>query len=55
MAFDQDVEIVFQGTAAGFGPEAIDKLRKRRALGASDLAGALRRAAGMKGYRRACP
>jgi tetratricopeptide (TPR) repeat protein len=40
-AFDQDVAPVFEGTAGDFGDAAVQKLRARRALGASDLAGAL--------------
>ncbi len=40
-AFDQQVAPVFEGTAGGFGDAAVRKLRARRALGASDLAGAL--------------
>ena len=41
-AFDQDVEEVYRGRADGFGADAIARLQARAALGASDLAGALR-------------
>ena len=40
-AFDQEVEPLFEGTAGGFDAAAVARLRARRALGASDLAGAL--------------
>ncbi|MDP2344958.1 MAG: VIT domain-containing protein [Deltaproteobacteria bacterium] len=40
-AFDQDVEEVYRGTVGGFDPA---RLSKRRALGATDLGGALRQA-----------
>ncbi|HEY8380317.1 MAG TPA: VIT and VWA domain-containing protein, partial [Nannocystis sp.] len=41
-AFDQTVEPIFSGPASSFGAAAQDALLKRGALGASDLAGALR-------------
>jgi hypothetical protein len=41
-AFDQEVAPVFEGAASGFGARAAARLRDRRALGASDLEGALR-------------
>lgn len=41
-AFDQSVEEVYAGTAGGFGEEALRRIRRRRALGASDLQAALR-------------
>ncbi len=41
-AFDQDVEEIYRGRADGFGADAIARLQARAALGASDLAGALR-------------
>ncbi|HVV85938.1 MAG TPA: VIT domain-containing protein [Kofleriaceae bacterium] len=41
-AFDQDVEEVYRGRADGFGADAITRLKARTALGASDVAGALR-------------
>lgn len=40
--FDQGVEQVFAGPASSFGAAAQDAILKRGALGASDLAGALR-------------
>ncbi|WP_248361331.1 VIT domain-containing protein [Anaeromyxobacter oryzae] len=42
--FDQDAELVHDGRVAGLAPERIASLRARGALGASDLAGALRSA-----------
>ena len=45
-AFDQTVEIIYSGSARGFGAGAEQKLRQRRALGASDLSKALVWAAG---------
>jgi hypothetical protein len=51
-AFDQDVELVYQGTAGGWGERELDKLRDRLALGASNLTGALRWAAQQQGYAR---
>jgi hypothetical protein len=47
-AFDQEVELVYEGRAAQFDAS---RLRARGALGASDLAAALRWAAG-RGHRR---
>lgn len=43
VAFDQDVAIVFEGSASEFGQRELDALYTRSALGASDLEGALRR------------
>ncbi|MCA9553637.1 MAG: VWA domain-containing protein, partial [Myxococcales bacterium] len=40
-AFDQEVELIYEGTAGDFGAKAKEALHKRRALGASDLEGAL--------------
>jgi tetratricopeptide (TPR) repeat protein len=40
-AFDQEVEEIFHGQASALGPEAWRALARRRALGASDLHGAL--------------
>jgi tetratricopeptide (TPR) repeat protein len=40
-AFDQAVEVVYQGRASGFGAAALQKLRDRRPLGASNLEQAL--------------
>jgi hypothetical protein len=40
-AFDQDVALIYEGEAGRFDDAAIEKLRARGALGASDLAGAL--------------
>jgi hypothetical protein len=45
VCFDQDTETVYEGTLAGFDDAARAKIRARRALGASDLAGALAQAA----------
>ena len=42
-AFDQDMSLLFDGSAADFGDEQLQALYARRALGASDLAAALRR------------
>lgn len=39
--FDQEVHPVFEGTAGGFDDWAIERIRLRGALGASDLSGAL--------------
>ncbi len=40
-AYDQVVEPIYEGPAAGFGAEALGRLRQRLALGASDLGAAL--------------
>ncbi|MBW2456218.1 MAG: AgmX/PglI C-terminal domain-containing protein [Deltaproteobacteria bacterium] len=40
--FDQDVELIYQGKAEGFGGPHKAKIEARRALGASDLSKALR-------------
>jgi len=40
-AFDQEVVPLFEGPASGFGPAEVVRLGARRALGASDLEGAL--------------
>ncbi|MEK7859684.1 MAG: VIT domain-containing protein [Elusimicrobiota bacterium] len=40
-AFDQDVWPVFEGRAGDFGPDEVSRLKKRGALGASDLKKAL--------------
>ncbi len=37
IGFDQSAELVFDGPASGFGPTQLEILRKRAALGASDL------------------
>ena len=37
IAFDQTAELMFDGPASGFGATQLDALRKRGALGASDL------------------
>lgn len=39
VAFDQDVESIFEGPAARFGMQPIERLLARNALGASDLSG----------------
>ena len=44
--FDQTVETVFSGNASSFGADAAQAILRRGPLGASDLAGALRWAAG---------
>lgn len=41
-AFDQGVKQIYAGPAGGFGADQLSLLRRRGALGASDLAGALR-------------
>ena len=41
-AFDQEVAPIFAGTAGEFSSRDLERLRARRALGASDLQGALR-------------
>ena len=54
--FDQAVSPLFSGTLGGFARPALDSLRARRALGASDLHGALvwaGKTAEGKGIRRA--
>jgi len=45
-SFDQAVEPIYQGPAEGFGDAQLQKIRERRALGASDLERALRWAQG---------
>jgi hypothetical protein len=52
--FDQEVAVLFEGAAGGFGAKAQEALNQRRALGASDLEGALAWAAenGNKRYDR---
>jgi len=40
-AFDQEIAPIYEGPAAGFGDEAIGKMRQRLALGASNLEAAL--------------
>ncbi|MDB4938483.1 MAG: hypothetical protein JWP87_5455 [Labilithrix sp.] len=44
-AFDQTIDVAYRGPLAGYGAEATSRLRAHGALGASDLAGALRWAA----------
>ena len=51
IAFDQTADVVYDGPAGGFGARQVDALLLRRALGASHLEVALRRAAG-SGARR---
>ncbi|MBM4357112.1 MAG: hypothetical protein FJ096_03295 [Deltaproteobacteria bacterium] len=41
IAFDQSRELVFNGTARDFGTPQLERLRRRQALGASDLGRAL--------------
>lgn len=43
-AFDEDTTPIYEGTAAGFGQAELERLRTRRALGASNLSLALERA-----------
>ncbi len=42
VAFDQTAQTVFNGKLSRFGEDQLKELRRRRPLGASDLAGALR-------------
>jgi len=42
VAFDQETEEIFAGKAADFGPNHLQRLKDRRALGASDLERTLR-------------
>ena len=51
MAFDQGAESIYEGRIAGFGAPQLRALRERGALGASNLAGALR-AVASRGERR---
>ena len=51
LAFDQGVDTIFEGRLAEFDASALQALRERGALGASNLAGALRAVAG-RGERR---
>jgi len=51
VAFDQGVEVVFEGRLAQFDRASLRALRERGALGASNLAGALR-AVASRGERR---
>ncbi len=48
-AFDQDISLLFDGEASDFGDAQLQELYSRRALGASDLASALRRASTITG------
>lgn len=52
VAFDQEVVDIYDGPARGFGRDQVDRLLMRRALGASDVRGALAYAAS-SGHRRA--
>jgi hypothetical protein len=45
VAFDQETEEIFAGKAADFGPSQLQRLKDRRALGASDLERTLRQLA----------
>lgn len=47
ICFDQGVEVAYSGPIRGFGAAALAAIRARRPLGASNLAGALRFAAGV--------
>lgn len=42
LVFDQEVETIFEGRISGFGRRHLAAIRRRGALGASDLVGALR-------------
>jgi TonB family protein len=42
VCFDQATELVYAGSVSGFGPAQLERIASRRALGASDLAGALK-------------
>lgn len=54
LAFDQDVEEIFTGSAGDFGKAQLEKIKQRQPLGASDLARALTAAAQKGGaYHRA--
>lgn len=53
LAFDQTTEEIFSGSIGDIGPAVLERLRARRALGASDLAQALRVVSQSSGsYRR---
>ncbi|MBL8636311.1 MAG: hypothetical protein JNM40_24010 [Myxococcales bacterium] len=53
LAFDQSTEEVWSGSIGDVGPAVLERLRSRRALGASDLAQALRAVSQSRGsYRR---
>ncbi|HEY8377388.1 MAG TPA: AgmX/PglI C-terminal domain-containing protein, partial [Nannocystis sp.] len=41
LCFDQATEVVYAGPVSGFGQAQLERIASRRALGASDLAGAL--------------
>lgn len=51
VAFDQGAEVIFEGRLSQFGADSLKALRDRGALGASNLAGALR-AVASRGERR---
>lgn len=51
VAFDQETEEIFAGKAADFGPSHLQRLKDRRALGASDLERTLRQLAVVGGGR----
>ena len=52
VAFDQQVEPIYEGTLGGFDEAARGRLLAREALGASDLGAALAQVAGDKKYAR---
>lgn len=53
LAFDQSTEEIYNGSIAEVGPAVLERLRSRRALGASDLSQALRVVSQSKGsFRR---
>ena len=49
ICFDQQTEEVYSGPASGFGQAQLERIVSRRALGASDLVGALRAVASAPG------
>ena len=49
LAFDQDSAEIYAGKASGFGERALERLRERHALGASDLGAALQALAAAPG------
>jgi len=51
VAFDQETEEIFAGKAADFGPSQLQRIKDRRALGASDLERTLRQLAVVAGSR----
>ncbi|WP_146156085.1 AgmX/PglI C-terminal domain-containing protein, partial [Enhygromyxa salina] len=52
MTFDQELALIYEGSATGFGPAQLQKIYSGRAMGASDLTHALTRLAEVGGSRR---